>query len=466
MKLLAALPLVLALSCSAKPEIDLLLSAGTVIDTSGDAEPRQLDIAIDDGRIIAIGSSLRNDYSAQETIDATGRFVIPGLADMHSHFGNGILPPGDDDTTQVLARHLYYGNTTILNLGSFQAWPERIDDLRARMEAGKLQGPRLLTVGGLITRVGSHPTTTIYAPPVQERIAAIVAAAPATGPIDLTPLRATTLVRTPEDVTEEVQRLAGWGANAIKITVESGPGEFSKRPRMTPEMIAAAVDAARPFDVPVLCHVSELPELEDCLAQGADGAVHGVTPEQQLPDDLEQRMVDRDFVLIPTAALFDGWLRLSTDPTRLDDPFLAQTLSDRERDWLGSPEMIERMAWDDPAPVRRLADHIRKLSDLGGWVVAGTDTGNPYRFAGYALHEELAFYVRSGLSPREALATATVNAARLVGAEDAWGSIREGLAADLLVLDANPLEAIENTRTIVEVIRAGRRIDRKALRVR
>ena len=177
-------------------------------------------------------------------------------------------------------------------------------------------------------------------------------------------------------------------------------------------------------------------------------------------------MIDRDFALIPTAAMFDGWARLATEPTWIDDPFLGETLSDRERDWLGSPQMIAALAWEDATPVLRLAEHIKTLHDLGGRIVAGTDTGNPYRFAGYALHEELAFYVRSGLSERDALATATIQAARLVGAEGTWGSIRAGLAADLLILEKNPLDAIKNTRTIVEVIGSGRRIDRKTLPVR
>ncbi len=462
-----AIAVSLVFGCASPREpVDLLIVGGTVIEPSNEADPAALDIAVRDGRIVALGAELTYAYEAAETVDASGRFVIPGLADMHSHFGNGIRPPDEDDTTPVLARHLYYGNTTILNLGSFQAWPERIDELRAAMSEGELQGPRLLAVGSLITRLGSHPTTTIYAPPVQERIAELVAEAPATGPIDLTPTRATTVVRTSEDVTEEVTRVARWGADAIKITVESGPGEFSRRPRMTAEMIAAAVDAARPFGIPVLCHISEVPELRDCIAEGADAAVHGVTPESPLPDDLEQQMVDADFALIPTAAMFDAWVRLASEPNWLGTPFLAETISEREREWLGSAEMIERMAWPDPLPVARLGEHIRRYRELGGALVAGTDTGNPYRFAGHALHEELAFYVRSGVSEREALASATIAAARLVNAEDKWGSIREGLAADLVILAANPLEAIENTRSIVEVIQAGRRIDRAALPVR
>ncbi len=448
------------------PPIDLILVGGLIVDPASEGPPRRLDIAIDDGLILEIGENLQSRYSARVNLMVEDHTVIPGLVDMHSHFANGILPPGEDDTTQVLARHLYFGNTTILNLGSAQAWPERIDALRAAMEAGDLLGPRLLAVGSLITRVGSHPTTTIYAPPLQEEIAAIVAAAPADGPIDLAPLRATTLVRTPEDVTREVHRVAEWGADAIKITVESGPPEFGVHPRMTPEMITAAVEAARPFGVPVLCHVSMLPELEDCISHGADGAVHGLTPEEPLPADLEQRMVDADFVLIPTAGMFDAWTRLSPETGWSHDFYLNEILTEREQEWLGSSEMLEEMAWTDETPVARLGEHIVRFHDLGGRVVAGTDAGNPYRFAGHSLHEELEFYVRHGMSPKEALATATIEAARLVGAEHEWGSIREGLAADLVVLRGNPLEAIELTRSIAYVIRAGQIVERHELPVR
>jgi imidazolonepropionase-like amidohydrolase len=265
------------------------------------------------------------------------------------------------------------------------------------------------------------------------------------------------------DVAAEVARVTAWGADAVKITVESGPKEFGTNPRMTRAMIVAAVAEA---DAPVLCHVSDLPELEDCIAAGASAAVHGITPETRLPEDLERRMVEAGFALIPTAAMFEGWVRYPADLSLLDDPWLSETITANERASLSASETVERMAWTDARPVRELGRHIRRFHEAGGLLVAGTDTGNPYRFAGYALHEELAFYVASGLSERKALATATINAAELVGAEDEWGSIRAGLAADLVVLAANPLDAIENTRTIVHVIRAGRDVERSSLPVR
>lgn len=448
-------------------DADLLITGGVVIHPDRKTAPRIEDIVIANGKIIAAGPDLDDRYNAKKIYDAQGRYIIPGLADMHSHFGNGILASGEDDTTEVLGRHLFFGNTTILNLGSSQAWPDRIDDLRARMNAGELSGPRLLAVGSLMTMTGSHPTTTIYSAELQDKIAEIVAQAPEDGPIDLAPLRATTLVDTPDDVRTEVARVAAWGADAIKLTVESGPSKFGdNHPQMTPAMIAAAVEMAAPYESPVLCHISSLDELEACLTGGAAGVVHVVTPEEgELPDDLEQRMVDEGFIVIPTAAMFEGWAKYADNMDLLSEPPLDAVLSESERGWLSAPVMKEMFGstpeWN--ATLDRVRTHLKKFNDLGGVIIAGTDTGNPYRFAGYALHEEIAFYVSAGLSEREALATATTNAARLVGEEGEWGAIKPGLVADLVVLEKNPLDDIANTLSIIEVVRNGRIVDRTSL---
>jgi imidazolonepropionase-like amidohydrolase len=130
--------------------------------------------------------------------------------------------------------------------------------------------------------------------------------------------------------------------------------------------------------------------------------------------------------------------------------------------------MLARFA-PDPSSKQRLNNlrvHLKAARDANVLIVAGTDVGNPYRFPGYAIHEELAFYVSAGLTPADALATATVNAARLVGDGNKWGSLREGLAADVVILGANPLDDIGNTRTIRQVIRAGHIVNRGELPVR
>ncbi|GJL95761.1 MAG: amidohydrolase [Hyphococcus sp.] len=457
-------------ACGQKPEplekADLIITGGSIIHPDQTAAPVVEDIVIREGKIVAVGANISGHYDAAQIHDVSGHYIIPGLADMHSHFGNGILAPEEDDTRQVLARHLYFGNTTILNLGSFQAWPSRIDELRAQMQNGSLAGPRLLAVGSLMTMTGSHPTTTIYSPQVQQQIKDLLARIRTDGPIDLTPIRATTLVNTPKNVGAEVKRVGDWGAHAIKLTVESGPDDFGDdHPQMTPEMIAAGVEAAAPYDIPVLCHISSIDEIEACLSSGAHGVVHVVTPAAPLPEDLEQRMVDAEFIVIPTGAMFEGWGRYTGDISLLDQPALKGVLSNSERAWLSSPGMVNAFAstteWDES--VDRTRAHLKKFHDLGGMIVAGTDTGNPYRIAGLALHEEMAFYVSAGLTPREALATATTNAAKFMKAESQWGAIKPDLSADLIILEGNPLDDIANTLTIVDVIKTGEIVNRTKL---
>jgi imidazolonepropionase-like amidohydrolase len=451
-------------------KIDLLVANGAIVDP-GSASSITADVAINRGIIVDVGEQLQKRFEPTRLIDARDEYIIPGLADMHTHFGTGMRPPDEDDTAPVLARLLYYGVTTTLNLGSFQAWPGRIDALRSGLRTGAFHGPRLLAVGALITVPGSHPTTTIYPPRLQAKIAEIVDAAPAVGPIDLAPEtgRATTLVRTAEDMRAEVKRVGDWGADAIKIVVESGPPLFGDdHPQMSSALISAAVEAAGPYRIPVMCHVSSIDALEACLASGASCAAHAVVSAKRLPEGIEGRMAAAGMALIPTASMFEGWLRYPADPSLLDDSILGETLTSAERDAHRSDEMLSAFARRRSfveAALPSLRAHIKAAKDAGVLIIAGTDTANPYRFPGYGLHEELAFYVSAGLTPREALATATVNAARLVGAEREWGSIREGLAADLVVLGANPLEDISNTRTIRHVIRAGHVVERARLPV-
>ncbi len=103
------------------------------------------------------------------------------------------------------------------------------------------------------------------------------------------------------------------------------------------------------------------------------------------------------------------------------------------------------------------------MNRAGVRFLAGTDTGNPYCFPGFSLHDELALLVEAGLTPLEALQAATVNAAEFLGVKETLGTIEKGKSADLVLLDANPLEDIRNTQKINAVILNGRLFDRQAL---
>ena len=174
--------------------------------------------------------------------------------------------------------------------------------------------------------------------------------------------------------------------------------------------------------------------------------------------DLVDRMAAREFVMVPTLSLY-------TEPADLDDPFLRMTVSDEELDVLKSPDFVERMRgrWICCADLVDLLSNVGTLQDRGVVIALGTDTGNPYVFPGYSVHLELELLVRAGLSPMEALQAATLRAAQMIGAEDEFGTIESGKRADLLVLGANPLQDIRNTRSLEIVISDGNVVDREAL---
>jgi len=106
---------------------------------------------------------------------------------------------------------------------------------------------------------------------------------------------------------------------------------------------------------------------------------------------------------------------------------------------------------------------VAPMHRAGVKLLAGTDTPNPYCFPGFSLHDELGFMVQAGLTPSEAFQTATINPAEFLGLSKILGTVEEGKIADLVLLDANPLENIANTKRIAAVVSSGRLLDRKAL---
>jgi imidazolonepropionase-like amidohydrolase len=447
-------------------KVDLLIVGATAIDPATRAVMPNATMVIDDGVIVTVEMTRTGRYDGATTIDATGKFVIPAFVDMHVHWGNGTFKRRDDMVETTLARNLYYGVTRILNLGSNQASPREIDAFRAKLASGEWRGPKIYAAGAMITVPGSHPTTTIYTPETQARIAKLVAAAPLTGPIYLDPL-AVTLVRSPDDMSREVARLAAWGADTIKIVIESGPDTFgNNHPQMSLNIARAAVETAHAANIRVLAHVSSLDDLETALAACADGTSHAITPSTTVNPKVIEQMRARGFFYTTTLTLYDGMLNWSADPARLADPFLRETLTDEEAAAAAPAEMFKaERKFFAGANRRETFAHIVKAYRAGATLLAGTDTGNPFVFPGYSLHEELRLLVEAGIPPMEALAAATHNPALYFREESKWGALAPGQRADLIILAANPLDDIRNTRGIVAVIQNGVRVDRKALHI-
>ena len=456
----------------------LVITGATLIDGTG-APPRTgTTIIARDGRIAAVEADGRIDRpKGANVIDAAGKYVIPGLADMHVHFSLGApLSRRPDETAAVLARYLYYGVTTILNLGASDASTESIRALRAQRAAGTLQAPYIYGTGGHLTLPGTHPVDTIFPLRIRQAADSILAATPPSEPANLYSLGfGISLVRTNEAARTAVRERAKGGMDAIKITIESGPASFGdNHPVMPVEMVRAIVDEAAQYRLPVFAHVTSPDELETALQGGTAGVVHAVV-DRPFPDRaLARRMAAKRFVYVPTLTLFEGWLRYTSDLGALDDPLRQATVSDEEINALRAPRFVETIqrrtefvAGGKGANTKRhmseLLSSVGLLHDQGVLIALGTDTGNPYVFPGYAVHRELELLVRAGLTPTEALQAATRRAAEMMRADRAFGSIEVGKRADFLILRANPLDDIRNTRTLEMVVSEGRVVDRKSL---
>lgn len=460
MGVLVAIGLLVRVQATPAQERSLAVTHATLIDGTG-APPREnVTILVRDGLIDSVVDSAKAVIPDDaRVVDATGKFIIPGLADMHVHFGTGGLLPFDSVTVdRVLRQFLFYGVTTIFNVGASGGGLEDVQRLQSRQKEGHLLGPHVYATGGLLTVPGSHPIATIMELPKGADAATY----------DWSQ-RGVWVVKTPDEVRHVVDRLAAAGVDGIKIVIESGPTAFGDtHPQMPPELVAAAVEEAERHGLSVFAHATSLDELEVAVAHHVHAVMHLVADPRPPGGELLARMAEQHTYYVPTLSLFI-WTGVWGDPSQaLTDPFLKSGVETRViTSLLESPLAPKGPPSDADRAWRRGLLHALKLAyDAGVPIVGGTDTGNPFVFPGYSMHEELALMVEAGLTPMEALVAATRRAAEMLGDEDDFGTLTAGKRADLLVLAGNPLADIHNTRRLDVVIRGGEIIDRSSLLAR
>jgi imidazolonepropionase-like amidohydrolase len=399
---LAILASVAILSCGAPRSVatarqpELVITGATLIDGTGALPRSGITIVLREGRVAAVTPDAEAERFERATvIDAAGTYVIPGLADMHVHFGLGVpLRRQSTTTDEVLARELYYGVTTILQLGATDGSTEMIRSLKARRVAGTLRAPYIYGTGGHLTLHGTHPVYTIFPTDVRRAADSLAAATPLADPVNLYPLGlGISIVRTEAAARSAVRERAEGGMAAIKITVESGPTTFGDdHPQMSVEMIRPIVDEAARHDLPVFAHISSRDELEAVLEGGAAGVVHTVW-DDPLPDTaLADQMRAAGFAVVPTLALYAGAISLGyvDEPVDLGDPFLRATVSDEEVAALRDPTFLARYrrgralsrsgsdrATEIDRRMTAVVANVGMLHDRGVTIVVGTDTSNP-----------------------------------------------------------------------------------------
>jgi len=378
-------------------------------------------VVIRDGKIDAIGPS--GDIKAPrraETIDGSGKYLIPGLNDLHVHF-NG----GSNSNPDMLALYLANGVTTVLNMRGNRG----MLDIRDKVNDGELLGPTVYTTSPILGNTSADPST--Y-----------------------------------EIGRDMVQQFHDEGYDWIKV--------YNQIPA---EGYRGVMETAKRLGMPVVGHAVRSVGIEGALAYGQHIAhmeeiIYGYfgkdLDESKIPA-LAQRFKEANICVIATLTAFHNIIKQMDDlDAMLHSPGMEYLHPRITRTW--QPDTNEYTTHFTQKDVETFLGPafafqqklVKQFTDAGVSVLTGTDASIPVVVPGYSLHQELEEFVDAGLTPYQALAASTVKSAAFLGREDC-GTIEPGKRADLVLIDANPLYNIGNTRKIAGTVIGGTWLDRNAL---
>ncbi|MDE2925964.1 MAG: amidohydrolase family protein [Acidobacteriota bacterium] len=423
-----------------------VLEGATLIDGSG-AEPREDSVIVLAGdRILRVGNAgdFRFPNSARRR-DVSGHYVVPGFIDMHVH----VHPKAGIETVEAL---LDFGVTTIRSPGAAQSAGV---ELRDQIAAGRVRGPRMFTGAAFIDGSPSRFDWTVP-------------------------------VATPDEMRDVVRQQAAAGADMVKLYWD-----------VTPELMAAAIEEAHALGLKVAGHIRATSwtqaarlGIDSLVHSGGEGPTWELVPERHraqlraLPYPeyyarwLELVELDGELMNSLIAALVDN--DVTVDPTLVvmeslyfgDDPKVLERLEPQRAppsvvalwgpDWrhrnpfvFTNPMGILR-AFTSGKDVFPVALQIVRMFHEGGVrLTVGTDVGMPWITPGVSLHRELELLVQAGIDETDVIVMATRNGAEGLGLEDQLGTVVAGKLADLVVLTADPLSDIRNTRSVSAVYKAG-----------
>ena len=415
---------VLALTAcgDSQPAIDgagtITIAGATLIDGAG-AEP------IEDAVVIVRGDRIERAASRQdvpvpeggEVIDGAGKFLIPGLVDLHNHYRDGL-------EEWAWRLQLHFGVLTTRSLGSDHGGtPAMIAEARA----GNVPAPRIFTAGVGI----SHPEGF---PPGKR------------GPT------------TEEEAREMVRELAAEEVDLIKMWVDTF---LDTRPKIEPEIRSAIADEAAKHGIPVSAHVFFEEDVWQLVGAGVRSFVHGVR-DQDVDDEFVRMAQEKELSFAPALGQAKTLWYVAEHPELLDDEEFRAGVQPPVLERLLDAEQRAVMLDSENTAKRRVAfgyvtHFVRRMNEAGVTLTVGSDSGAGNIAYGWGAHHELEALVSDGgLTPLQALAAAGAKAAGALTDDPDFGSIAEGFAADLILLGADPVADIRNTRQIERVMQAGK----------
>ena len=441
MKKFASVILALSVSCPAFAQTTIYEGARLI---PGDGRPaiEQSAFIVENGTFTRVGRM--GDVKASTgaaRVDLTGKTVMPTLIDIHTHTGFQKGPTyrpenyGRDAILEDLNRALYFGVSTVVSEGIDPG--EAAFKVREEQATGRLGGARLFTAGRGIGAPNAGPGADTYKGIAYE-------------------------VTSEEQARSAVRELAAQKVDFVKIWVDDRNG---RAPELSPPLYRAVIDEAHKHGIRVNAHVFYLADAKGLVAAGIDGFTHMVR-DKDMDDEVVQAIVKRRVVIMPTLQ--------NTERGRNTEPpaSLAAWINGPARGAIG-PDLAAKLVaayggrTAAQASVAReryaiLQRSLAKLSAAGARIVLGGDTGLQDDPFGFAEHRELELMVEAGMTPMQAIVAATRNGAEYLGLRTT-GVLTSGKHADFVVLDANPLDDITNTRRIARIFINGRETNRESL---
>jgi len=416
-----------------------VLDGFTLIDGTGREPVSNAAMIVVDGRIQWIGphAQLKTPAGAEVT-HLNGRYIIPGIINLHGHVGNtaGLAQDPKNYTRENVEKQLRlyasYGVTSVASMGTDQ---DLVFQIRAEQRAGRPHETRIFTAGRGFTGVSGYPTTAQGMKGV---------------PFE---------VGTRADVDRDVAHLADQHVDLVKIWVDDHLGREKKIPL---DLAKAIIADAHQRGLKVAAHVFYLEDAKALVDAGLDGLAHSVR-DKPVDDALIASMKKHGaFQEAATLTREESTFIFAKPSEMLDDPLFTRGVSPTVLATLKSPAYQQKIAADPdyskyPGFLKMAMDNLKKLSDSGVKIGFGTDSGPPARFQGYFEQWELQLMNQAGLTPMQVITDATRNAAEFLRAKD-LGTLERGKWADLVVLTKNPLTEIRNTREIDMVMIAGNKI--------
>jgi imidazolonepropionase-like amidohydrolase len=430
-------PLALA-AAPAQPAGLTALTHVRVIDGTGGTPLEDATVLIEGNHILAIRAGGAAVPAAAKVLDLHGDTVIPGLINAHGHLA--LIADGQNSATSYTAENVLaelrqyesYGVTSMLSLGLNR---DLLYQIREQQRQGTLDGATVFTAD----RGMGVPDAAPGLPAASDQIYR-----PAT----------------PQEARAAVDAMATRHADIVKVWVDSVSGT---KPAMSPEIYRAVIEEAHKRHLRVAAHVYYLADAKSLVSAGVDVLAHSVR-DKPIDQELIAAMKRRGVWYIPTFTVDESFYIYAQHPGFMQLDFFKAALPPAVLTMLTSDAYSQKVN-QDPKTEQHKADfamdrvNMKAVYDAGIRVGFGTDSGAyATRIPGFSEHRELEDMVQAGLTPMQAIVCATQNNAALLGIEATRGTLRPGKRADLIVLAANPLDDITNTRSIVTIFHDGRTV--------